>query len=345
MLPNVNLKGYFLRFLIGILLPLFSISSYAEPKPARLAFVIGNSDYSGEFNPLPGASTDATNIAKALSALGFNDSNVEPKSNLTKNEIITEVAKFKEQLSNAGGGAIGFLYYAGHGGADRENTDNFLIPVDAARKDITLSGISMRSIQRELQQLSGAGSPPAAMVVVLDACRTLAQQGGERGSVQKQGDGAKPAIVAMTTVAEPENGFLFAFSTSKNQTATDSGVFGESLAKRLLPAGLTLPQVFEEVQRDVYVATSQNTIYQPNITAKICLRSCDVNLASKIDSSKAIQILKDAQSMKPEGDMGQVDALQSLSKEGKSIDGLDLSGIGFPGVDATNIHALKILET
>ena len=35
------------------------------------------------------------------------------------------------RLNSAGAGAIGFIYYSGHGAAEKDTNINYLIPVDA----------------------------------------------------------------------------------------------------------------------------------------------------------------------------------------------------------------------
>jgi Caspase domain len=259
---------YVMPVLVGLIFQFLPKLTEAEPKQVRLALVISNSVYASATEALPGAARDAQNVAKTLIELGFS---VAVEKDLTKQGIISAIQQFKKELSTAGNNSIGLLYYAGHGGADPGNSDNFLIPVDAEVKDIAVSGVSVRSIQNDLQQLASADAHPAAIVIVIDACRTLAQFGRNRAA----GGNTKPVVSAMTTMSEPEAGYLFAFSTSKNQSASDEGDFAQALAKHMLRKGLTIPQVFEEVQRDVYTKTNQFPIYQPNIAAQICFISCE----------------------------------------------------------------------
>lgn len=276
--------------LAGLLLLLSSNSALADSKQVRLALVIGNSAYANPDEALPGVTVDAKNVADALEKQLFI---VRTETNLTRQEMMNAVQQFKRNLNIAGSNAIGFLYYAGHGGADRDNSDNFLIPVDAEVKDIDVSGVSVRWIQNELQELNSPTNHPAAVVVVVDACRTLTQVRGDRGITQASGNRARPAISAMTKISEPEQGFLFAFSTSKNQSASDSGYFAQELIHHMSRKGLTIPGVFEEVQRELYRKTRQFPIYQNSIAARICLVSCESDTNGAFTRNKLL--LEEAQ--------------------------------------------------
>lgn len=257
--------------LVGLVWLLSSHSALAESKQVRLALVIGNSAYANPDEGLPGASADSKDIVDALEKHQFF---VRAEANLSRQEMMNAVQQFKEKLAAAGSNTIGFFYYAGHGGADRGNSDNFLLPVDAEVKDVATGGLSVRWIQTELQQLNRSADHPAAVVVVIDACRTL----GARGAKQTSGSQGRPVISPMTKVGEPEQGFLFAFSTSKNQTASDKGHYAHELITQMSRKGLTLEGVFKEVQHEVYRKTGQFPIYQPSIVARICLVSCESDI-------------------------------------------------------------------
>lgn len=259
--------------LVGLTLVLSSQNAFAQSDQVRLALVIGNSKYVNPDEVLPGASNDASDITHALKKHHFL---VRTETNLSRQEMMNAVQRFKESLAAAGSNSIGFFYYAGHGGANNTNGDNLLLPANAKVKDIASEGLSVRWIQKELQQLADSDGNPAAIVVVIDACRTLGSQ-GSRGAKQAPGSQGQPVIAAMTTVAEPEKGFLFAFSTSKNQSASDKGQYAQELIAQMARKGLTLEGVFKEVQHEVYSKTGQFPIYQPNIVARICLVSCEAD--------------------------------------------------------------------
>ena len=258
--------------LVGLVWLLSPHSALAEPEQVRLALVIGNSIYANPDEALPGASVDSKTMVEALEKQNFK---VRSEANLSRKQMMNAVQEFKENLAAAGTNSIGFLYYAGHGGSDRKHSDNFLIPVDAELKDIAISGLSVRWIQDELQQLRSSDNHPTAIIVVIDACRTLTQAVRVRETKQASGNRERPAILAMTNVSEPEEGYLFAFSTSKNQTASDSGQFAQELITHMSRKGLTIPGVFEEVQREVKRKTGQFPIYQNSITDRLCLVTCE----------------------------------------------------------------------
>jgi hypothetical protein len=45
--------------------------------------------------------------------------------------ILGAVRELARKLNVAGSGAVGFLYYSGHGAAEKDTSINYLIPVDA----------------------------------------------------------------------------------------------------------------------------------------------------------------------------------------------------------------------
>jgi hypothetical protein len=81
--------------------------------------------------------------------------------------------KPSRRLNTAGAGAIGFLYYSGHGAAAKDTNVNYLIPIDA--RDPGTSAFWDDSIKLDdiLKLLDGARS--AAKFIVFDACRNELQ--------------------------------------------------------------------------------------------------------------------------------------------------------------------------
>lgn len=271
--------------LFGLLLALFSHHAFAQSDQVRLALVIGNSRYVNPNEALAGASADASEITQALKKHQFL---VRAEPNLSRQEMMTAIQQFKESLETAGSNSIGFFYYAGHGGVDSKTGNSLLLPANAEVKNIATDGLSVQWIQTELQQLAhNTEKSPAAVVVVIDACRTLGSL-GSRGGNPTSGGQSKPTITAMTKVAEPEKGFLFAFSTSKNQSASDKGQYAQELIAQMSRKGLTLEEVFKEVQHEVYSKTGQFPVYQPNIVARICLVSCESDIKGPYAQNKLL---------------------------------------------------------
>lgn len=263
----------------------------AQSTQKRIALVIGNSNYTQPEERLAGAAKDAQNVADTLKELGFT---VELRFDLKKGETEQAVARFRERLDGLGSDTVGLMYYAGHGGADRASRDNLIVPVDSNLKDFEANGVSVRKIQNTLQA-NGDKGRAAGVIVVIDACRSL-------GTGPVRGDSAQRSTPRpMSNIAEPDNGFLFAFSTSANQSASDKGDFAEILNAQLRRRGLTVPQVFEEVQKQVYAKTGQLPVYQPMITATICLVTCEADYESRMRAALRSPTYEDITKFPPDG--------------------------------------------
>jgi hypothetical protein len=148
------------------------------------------------------------------------------------------VADFVERIERAGPDAVAFLYYSGHGAADRtERGENYLIPIGAKialAKQLPILGVSLSEITRSLEH-----APAKARFVVVDACRDVAFTKGIK-------DAAKGLV--------PERkleGMIVAFATRPGETADDNNIYASALASILPTPGLEAEQVFKETQRRV----------------------------------------------------------------------------------------------
>jgi Caspase domain len=69
-------------------------------------------------------------IALVGEALARQDFQVLPPiKDATRTAILGGVRELVRRLNTAGGGAIGFIYYSGHGAAEKDTNINYLIPV------------------------------------------------------------------------------------------------------------------------------------------------------------------------------------------------------------------------
>jgi uncharacterized caspase-like protein len=82
-------------------------------------------------------------------------------------------ADFVERIEKVGPDAVAFLYYSGHGAADRtDRGENYLIPIGAKialARQLPVLGVSLSEITRSLERV-----PAKARFVVVDACRDVA---------------------------------------------------------------------------------------------------------------------------------------------------------------------------
>ncbi len=151
-----------MRAWLSVLLLLLALpASAAEGK--RVALVAGNSVY--QFVPvLPNPSKDATAVAKALAAVGFD---VTLATDRTTASLKIDVDNFIKEVEEAGPGATAVVYYAGHG--VQLDGSNYILPVDAKLgKDLeaTKEAVSLSDI---LKRLDATGA--TTKIVILDACR------------------------------------------------------------------------------------------------------------------------------------------------------------------------------
>ncbi len=77
---------------------------------ARIALVIGNSNYGDDIGNLANPANDAKLIAKTLRGIGFDVVELE---NADQNTMKRAIVDFGDKLSGAGSEATGLFYYAG----------------------------------------------------------------------------------------------------------------------------------------------------------------------------------------------------------------------------------------
>ena len=148
------------------------------------------------------------------------------------------------RLSAAGAGAIGFIYYSGHGAAEKDTNINYLIPVDATEPRMATFWDDSLKLDDVLKLLDGA--PSAAKFVVFDACRNELQLP------------SKDTSKGLVPVAE-QNGMFIAYASAPGRTASDkgekSGPYAAALSAELAKPGLDHLNLFQNVKEAVLAAT------------------------------------------------------------------------------------------
>jgi uncharacterized caspase-like protein len=207
-------------------------------RETRLALVISNASYPAEIGKLDNPHKDGAVIAVALQGVGFEKRNITVLKDADQPTMRLAIADFIERIEKAGSDAVAFLYYSGHGAADRtERGENYLIPIGAkitAAKQLPILGVGLTEITKALERV-----PAKARFVVIDACRNVAFTKGLK-------DAAKGFV--------PErklDGMIVAFPTRPGETAEDNNVYASALASILPTPGLESEQVFKETQRKV----------------------------------------------------------------------------------------------
>jgi len=211
----------------------------------RVALVVGNSAYK-QANPLANPVNDASEIASALKASGFD---VILGVDLDKRTFDTKVRDFAELLESAD---VAIFFYAGHGlqVAGR----NYLIPVDArlaGERDLDFDAENLDFILKQME----LGRADKTNIVFLDACRdnpfaqNLARSMGTRSASIGKG------------LAQVDTGVgtFIAYSTQPGNVALDgkgkNSPFTAALAKHVREPGRDLTSVMIEVRKDVLAAT------------------------------------------------------------------------------------------
>ncbi len=154
------------QLFIGLLV-LWSVPAVVGAEPARLALLIGNQSYAPSVGVLQNPHNDIALVGDALARQSFLV--LPPVKDATRVQILDAVSEFTQSLKRAGPGAVGFLYYSGHGAAEEQTKVNYLIPVDANEPRTQTFCHESAKLDDVLDILSGAGD--AAKFVVFDACR------------------------------------------------------------------------------------------------------------------------------------------------------------------------------
>ena len=137
----------------------------------RIALLIGNQDYDASVGRLKNPHNDISIIGQALAAQGFEL--IPPIMEARRSTILGGVRELVRRLNGAGSDAIGFVYYSGHGAAEKDTNINYLIPIDAKDPGTTAFWDESIKLDDVLRLLDGARS--AAKFVVFDACRNELQ--------------------------------------------------------------------------------------------------------------------------------------------------------------------------
>src|SRR5262245_53421749 len=123
------------RAIIVIVLWLLPAAAFAQTEK-RIALLIGNRAYDPSVGVLKNPHNDIALVGETLARQGFE---VLPLiKDARRSTILTGVRELVRRLNTAGTGAVGFLYYSGHGAAEKDTNINYLIPVDAKEPGTTV---------------------------------------------------------------------------------------------------------------------------------------------------------------------------------------------------------------
>jgi formylglycine-generating enzyme required for sulfatase activity len=208
---------------------------------ARIALVITNQAYTQAGARLTNTYHDGEVIKAALEKVGFKVWTV--RDTTSERSLLQAVAEHVQRLAEAGPDAVGFLYYSGHGAADRPNGENFLIPTDVPLTHASQLPLLAVRLEKITSALASAGK---MSFVVFDACRNVPLLRETKDLTFK---GFAPV--------REQNGLLVAFATEPGNVAVDQSLYAKALADAMVAPGLEAGQVFRRVRLRVRVDTGQ----------------------------------------------------------------------------------------
>lgn len=235
-------------FLLLIWLVCVALLTHATPALAdkRVALVIGNANYKNT-PALTNPANDATDVARALTAVGFE---VTLAIDVDKRKMDQALADFARASTKAD---ASLFYYAGHGMQFQGR--NYIMPVDADLQD----EISLRYEMTAIDEVKAAVERSNGVrVMVLDACRNnpLAQRFA-RSITSSTRD-----IPNVQGYARPEKtqGMVVAYATQADDVANDgigrNSPFSAAFLKEIKEPGLEIGTMFRRIGEDVYQATN-----------------------------------------------------------------------------------------
>ena len=115
-----------MRAIMALLIWLLPSAAFAQ---AKIALLIGNQAYDASVGILKNSYNDIAVVGEALRAQNFE---VLPAiKDASRSAILGGVRELVRRLNEAGADSIGFVYYSGHGAAEKGTNINYLIPVNA----------------------------------------------------------------------------------------------------------------------------------------------------------------------------------------------------------------------
>ena len=218
------------------------VADAAQAQEKRFALLIGNQAYDASVGLLKNPHNDIAVVAAALKTQGFEILPLVRDAKRT--EILGAVRGLAARLRTAGSGAVGFLYYSGHGAAEKDTNINYLIPIDA--RDPGSVGFWDSSLKLDDVMMLLEGARSAVKFVVFDACRNELQLP------------TRDTSKGLLPVAE-QQGYFVAYASAPGRTASDrgaaSGPYAAALANELGRQGLDHLNLFQNVKEKVIAST------------------------------------------------------------------------------------------
>jgi TPR repeat protein len=303
----------------------------------RLALVIGNKDYIGDYQ-LANPENDADDMATTLEGLGFK---VIKKTNLDGKAFKKEVDGFGKELVNYD---VALFYYSGYG--IEFNKLNYLVPIDVqlSHKSAPVSNfVSLDSVMLKIKYAKVQTS-----IVFLDASRsntlfasksmslpssltapnqngdTLMVSGTDKGKNIDSSQSAK-AMIPRLDFSNNFSNSIIVFATEEGKNADDNpkeknGLFTAELLKNLKIPNITLqqmiaqtrnaksnqkqlPATYDKLLVDFYFTPKSDLIKLEIEEGKIAYKKSNFLRAFELLTKYKSSPLLDTESMKTIGDL------------------------------------------
>jgi len=231
------------RGVVAIVLLLLPAAAFAQTEK-RIALLIGNQGYADSVGPLQNPHKDIALVGRALTDVGFNVLN--PLKDAARDDMLFGVHELAVKLRQAGAGAIGLLYYTGHGVS--VGFENVLVPKNV--RNTSDAELDVRGVKLgEILDILKREAPDAVHFIVLDACHNNIR--GKKGAK------------GFVAVNDYRTGVVLAFATAAGETAADegatSGPYAAALAEEIVKPGHNDQMVFNAVRARVVAATRGQT--------------------------------------------------------------------------------------
>ena len=220
------------RVAIALLLLLLVPSAVSAQGEKRIALLIGNQAYKPGVGALVNPLNDTRVVGEALKTVGFEV--LKPTHNANRAAMLLAVHDFAGKLKAAGPGAVGFLYYSGHGIAS--SGENYLIPVDVdepSTVELNVQGVKHSEVLAILRN----EAPNAAHYLVLDACRNTCRARAAARASCRSGSRAACSWRSRRSPARP-----------RRTRAKASGPYAAALAAELVKPGQNDLLMFHNVR-------------------------------------------------------------------------------------------------
>lgn len=208
-------------------LVLFFWLEFAQAIENRLALVIGNSSYHGDFLGQM-VTDDARNFAEALKKLNFR---VIYKENLNRKSMQKVIQQFGKELN----GGVGLFYFAGHG--LQFEGENYLLPIGAEALFYRLDKKRLERKTTKVSSILKVMESAENRIIILDASR--------KNPFQNIGRGTTPE--GLTQFKVPK-GTLIASAAKPNKVVTKKNPYTKHLISEIQKPDLSITQVFLRVE-------------------------------------------------------------------------------------------------